>query len=121
MRFPLLGLISLANVFRSVCFERFNAYLANQFSDTHHLFHHPPHPLPKPPEKNSQLDICVSDNSTSNIHTSHSTMVEPMDIDHNGVHEQATPDESITEQSSVKGEDTPESTDVTPATPTTHF
>jgi hypothetical protein len=117
-------LISLANVFRSVRFERFNAYLANQFSDTHNLFHHhhhPPHPLPKPPEKISQLDICVSDNSTSNIHTSHSTMVEPMDIDHNGVHEQATPDESITEQSSVKGEDTPESTDVTPATPTTHF
>jgi hypothetical protein len=42
-------------------------------------------------------------------------MVEPMDIDqNNGVHEQATPDESITEQSSIKGEDTPESTDVIP-------
>ena len=42
-------------------------------------------------------------------------MIEPMDIDQNGVSGQATPDESITE-SSVKGEDTPESTDV-PATP----
>jgi hypothetical protein len=40
------------------------------------------------------------------------TMVEPMNIDHNGVYGQATPDESVTE-SSVKGEDTPESTDVT--------
>jgi len=43
-------------------------------------------------------------------------MVEPMDIDQNGVSGQATPDESVAE-SSIKGENTPESTDVLPALP----
>jgi hypothetical protein len=45
-------------------------------------------------------------------------MVEPMDIDQNGVPGHMTPEESNTE-SSVKREDTPESTDVTAAIP--HF
>ena len=38
-------------------------------------------------------------------------MVEAMDIDQNGVSEQATPAESA-EESSVKREETPESTEV---------
>ena len=38
-------------------------------------------------------------------------MVEPMDIDHNGVSDQATPVESVTEDS-LKREETPESTEV---------
>jgi hypothetical protein len=45
------------------------------------------------------------------IHSYHIVMVEPMDIDQNGVSGHATPAESIAE-SSIKREDTPESTEV---------
>lgn len=44
--------------------------------------------------------------------------VDPMDIDRNGVSEQQTPAESVTE-SSIKGDETPESTEVTATPPLT--